>query len=98
MMAENFASRSQAASSASCPLTPKAAFILMPAGDKAAHKVHDSIDAKGAGAHVADGADKPEHESEEHENARDLVRKEREAGERTSVSFSDPSRRVPAGP
>lgn len=65
----------------------QAAFILMPAGDKAAHDVHESIDAKGAGAHVADGASKPEHEDEAQSNARDLMRKERANGERPSVSY-----------
>jgi hypothetical protein len=59
----------------------------MPAGEKAAHDVHDSIDAKGAGAHVADGASKPEHEDEHQSNARDLMRKERANGERPGVSL-----------
>ena len=59
----------------------------MPSGEKAAHDVHEHIDAKGAGAHTgSEPGAVPEHEDEHHSNARDLVRKEREAGERTSVS------------
>lgn len=60
----------------------------MPAGEKAAHDVHESIDAKGAGAHVASGSDKPEHEDEHHDKARELMRKERASGDRPTVSLS----------
>lgn len=59
-----------------------AAFILMPSGDKAADHVHDSVEAKGAGAHVREAGEKPQHEGHEHDNARELMRKERAAGDR----------------
>lgn len=58
----------------------------MPSGDKAAHTVHDSVEAKGAGAHTPDDGGKPQHEDAEHANARDLMRKERASGDRPTVS------------
>jgi hypothetical protein len=57
----------------------------MPRGSDAAHHVHDSVEAKGAGAHVREAGEKPEHEREEHDKARDLMRKERESGDRAKV-------------
>lgn len=68
----------------------------MPSGDKAAHIVHENIDAKGAGAHVADGSSKPEHEDEHHDKARELMRKERESGDRPA-SVSHPRVRIGQG-
>ncbi|KAI9633491.1 uncharacterized protein MKK02DRAFT_38144 [Dioszegia hungarica] len=74
------------------------AFILMPSGDKAAHEVHEHIDAKGAGAHVADGKGaKPEHEDEHQNAARDLMRKERESGERPGLDEDPKGKMVHAG-
>ena len=69
-------------------LTEQAAFILMPKGTEAAAHVHDSVEAKGAGAHVAEAGEKPEHQTEAHDSARDLMRKERASGDRAQVSPS----------
>jgi len=70
----------------------------MPSGEKAAHDVHEHIDAKGAGAHVgSEPGAVPEHEDEAHSNARDLVRKERAAGERTSQQEDPKGKMVHAG-